>query len=227
MEPGNIVLLNGTSSAGKTTTARALQRIMARPYLHTGIDHFLSGLPPQCRTTWIGDDPPSTDYFLLLWKGGPPRFVPRVAAEQPDPGLGDFAGLRIGSGGVELLAGMYRAIAALAASGVDVIVDDVLHDERVLRAAVDALGELPVLFVALRVPLAVAEQREHERGDRGPGGAAVFYDRVHAHGIYDLELDTSVLSPEECALQIKEALEDGSPRQAFRRLRTRFAAQSR
>jgi chloramphenicol 3-O phosphotransferase len=103
-----------------------------------------------------------------------------------------------------------------------VIVDDVLHDERVLRAAVDVLWDLPVLFVALHVPRNVAERRERERGDRGPGGAAAFYDLVHAHAIYDLELDTSVLSPQECALQIKQALHTGYSRQAFRQLRTLF-----
>jgi chloramphenicol 3-O phosphotransferase len=77
-----------------------------------------------------------------------------------------------------------------------------------------------VLFVGLRLPRELAERRERERGDRGPGGAAAFYDLVHAHAVYDLELDTSVLSPEECALQIKNALGNPSRMQAFRRLRT-------
>ena len=35
--------------------------------------------------------------------------------------------------GHQYLAGMYRAIAALAGAGLDVIVDDVIDDERVLR----------------------------------------------------------------------------------------------
>jgi chloramphenicol 3-O phosphotransferase len=223
MEQGNIVLLNGTPSAGKTTTARALQQIMEKPYVHTGIDHFLSSVPEQCFAAWKGIAPPPADYFLLVYKGGAARFIPKLEAGESDHGLGDFAGLRIGLAGIKLLAGMYRGIAAMAAGGIDVIVDDVFHDERVLRAAVDALCDLPVLFVALHVPREVAELRERERGDRGPGGAAAFYDLVHAHGIYDLELDTSVLSPQECALRIKEALQNGSPRQAFCQLRTLFA----
>lgn len=224
MEHGHVVVLNGTSSAGKTTTAKAVQQIMETPYVHTGVDHFLPRVSSQFIAIWEGSDPPPTDYFLLVYKGPAQRMVASIEEGIAVFGMGEFSGLRIGPGGVKLLAGMYRSVAALAAAGIDVIVDDVLHDERLLRSAVEALADLPVLFVGLHLPREVAEWRERDRGDRGPGGAAAFYDLVHAHGIYDLELDTSVLSPQTCALQIKEALHNGCPRQAFRRLRTLFAA---
>lgn len=84
---------------------------------------------------------------------------------------------------------------------VDVIVDDVIHDRRVLAAAVEALRDPPVLFAGLRVPREIAGRRE--RGDRGPGGAAAFYGLVHAHGVYNLELDTAAADPMRCALRIK------------------------
>ena len=70
------------------------------------------------------------------------------------------------------------------------------------------IRDLPVLMVGLRPPREIAERREQERGNRGPGGAPAFYDLVHRHVIYDLELDTSLLSPEECARQIKASLDD-------------------
>jgi chloramphenicol 3-O phosphotransferase len=217
-------MLNGTSSAGKSATARALQQIMETPYVHTGIEHFLPRVPQRFFGVWEGLDPPPVDYFMLVYKGAAPRMVVELEGGEAAFGLGDFAGVRIGPEGIKLLAGVYRGIAALAAAGVDVIVDDVLYDERLLRAAVDAFCDLPVLFVGLHVPREVAEQRERERGDRGPGGAAAFYDLVHAHGIYDLELETSILSPQECALRIREAVLSGSPHEAFRRLRALFAA---
>jgi chloramphenicol 3-O phosphotransferase len=96
----------------------------------------------------------------------------------------------------------------------------------VLKAAVDALCDCRVLFVGVRLPLAVVEQRERERGDRGPGGAAAFYDLVHAHGTYDLELDTATASSLECALRIKEALETDHPRREFRELAATLARES-
>lgn len=47
--PGKIILLNGASSAGKSTLARALQARMAAPFWHYSIDHLLAAqvLPQQ------------------------------------------------------------------------------------------------------------------------------------------------------------------------------------
>jgi chloramphenicol 3-O phosphotransferase len=38
---GRILLLNGTSSSGKTTLVRALQARLADPWLEIGIDRFV------------------------------------------------------------------------------------------------------------------------------------------------------------------------------------------
>ena len=46
------------------------------------------------------------------------------------------------------------------------------------------------------------------------------YLRIHAHGIYDFEVDTSLLSPEACALAIQQAISGRAPT-ALRRLRDR------
>jgi len=40
-------------------------------------------------------------------------------------------------------------------------------------------------------------------------------DTVHVPGIYDLEVDTSVSSPEQCAAAIRRRLENGAPFTAF------------
>ncbi|MBA3946170.1 MAG: hypothetical protein H0X37_16600 [Herpetosiphonaceae bacterium] len=133
-------------------------------------------------------------------------------------GDGILTDVRIGPAGLKLLAGMYRSIAALAAAGIDVIVDNVIHDRRELKAVVAALADSRVLFVGLKLPQAVTEQRERDRGDRGPGGALAFYDLVHAHAIYDLELDTALASPLECAEQIKQAVQHGPPHRAIREM---------
>jgi chloramphenicol 3-O phosphotransferase len=218
MTRGDIVLLNGTSSAGKTSIARDLQEIMEAPYFHTGIDHFLPRLPARLFVVSDGVSPPASDYFLLVYGGA----VRRTVGERPEGtavyGDGVLAEVRIGPEGVRLLAGMYQAIAALAHAGINVVVDDVIHDRRVLRVAVEALPASRVLFVGLQLPREEAERRERERGDRGPGGAAAFYDLVHAHGTYDLLLDTAENSPMACAMQIREALQSGQSRHAFAEL---------
>ena len=46
----------------------------------------------------------------------------------------------------------------------------------------------------------------------------LWQEEVHNPAIYDLEVDTSLLSPEECAATIRERLDDGPPPSAFRQL---------
>jgi len=48
--PGRIIFVNGASSAGKSTLARALQRQLDQPFWHVSIDHFRdSGMLPMDR----------------------------------------------------------------------------------------------------------------------------------------------------------------------------------
>jgi chloramphenicol 3-O phosphotransferase len=227
MDQGNVVLLNGTSSAGKTSIARALQEIMETPYLHTGTDAPMARVHPKFATVSDGVDLATSDYMLMVYEGGATRVVDEYQGQPTVYGTGILKEVRIGPGALTLYAGQYRAIAALASAGLDVVVDDVIFDRRVLAVAVEALVDSNVLFVGIRVPREVAERRERERGDRGPGGAAAFYDLVHAHGVYDLDVDTSVASPMECALRIKDALETNHPRLAFRQLAAKWAEQTR
>jgi chloramphenicol 3-O phosphotransferase len=224
MGQGNVVLLNGTSSSGKTSIALALQEIMDAPYVYAGIDHT-PRVHSKFHVASDGVDPATSDYFLLVYGGGAVRTDTRAENGEIIYSGGPITEVRLGPGALKLLAGMYRSIAGFATAGVDVVVDDVIYDRRVLKAAVEALGKSPVLFVGLRLPLVEAERRERERGDRGPGGAAAWYELVHAHGIYDLELDTSLLSPLDCAHNIKAAVENGHPRRAFRELAAQFAGE--
>jgi chloramphenicol 3-O phosphotransferase len=109
------------------------------------------------------------------------------------------------------------------------------------------LSGLPVLFVGVRCPIDVVIERRHatwgdgaigggpipalREGDGGsepmlsesdgrsvPSPVRLWQDAVHTPGIYDLEVDTSVLSPEECAGVIRARLDAGQPPSAFRRL---------
>ncbi|MBS4175078.1 AAA family ATPase [Bacillus sp. FJAT-49736] len=46
MKKGNIIFLNGTSSAGKTSLTRKLQETFAEPYFHISIDTY-EGMVPE------------------------------------------------------------------------------------------------------------------------------------------------------------------------------------
>ena len=49
-ESGKIILLNGASSAGKSTLARSLQQQLHEPFLHLSFDHLrASNVLPMAR----------------------------------------------------------------------------------------------------------------------------------------------------------------------------------
>jgi chloramphenicol 3-O phosphotransferase len=207
MSKGNIIFLNGTACSGKSTIAKALQETLDGFYLHTGIDHYLENLPEKFNVFSGGLDPQTAEG--VLWVMNNNQQVIEV---------------RIGPAGFRIIKGMYRAIAAIAEAGNDLIVDDALFEHRSLREAVHTLYTFDVMFVGVRCPLEVAESRERERGNPALGLARAHFTQVHAHGLYDLEVDTSVSSPEECAMQIKQRLQQGPGSSAFRQLRDTWVA---
>ena len=70
----------------------------------------------------------------------------------------------------------------------------------------------------MHCPLEVVVERERERRDRTVGQAAAQFDVVHRAGGYDLEVDTSVLSPEAAAEIVATAVGHGFPEVAFARV---------
>jgi len=98
---------------------------------------------------------------------------------------------------------MRHAIAAMAAQGNNLIVDDVMLENEHEEYAT-LLSGFETLFVGVFAPLGVLEARERERGDRMIGLARWQYDRVHRGKKYDLEIDSGSLGPLECATLIKE-----------------------
>lgn len=81
---------------------------------------------------------------------------------------------------------------------------------------------LEVVFVGVHCPLEELERREKKRGNRGRGRARLQFDQVHAQAIYDVKIDTSVLSTEECASAIADYMGTRHSASAFERLRSRF-----
>jgi chloramphenicol 3-O phosphotransferase len=175
-----IVLLNGVGSAGKSSIARALQEITGEPFLHVQMDDFFGMLPAA-----LQDHP---DGF---------SFEP--GEEHGRPVVAIHAGLV----GRRLMLGMRRAIAAMAAEGNDLIVDDVLLGSEIDDYR-ELLGGHRLHVVGVFALLDVLEERERQRGDRMPGLARWQHDRVHQGIDYDLRLETDSATPQECAERIRD-----------------------
>lgn len=56
-EPVQIIYLNGASSSGKTTIAKALQNAFEEPFLHVGIDKIIGWMPEKVND-WTGKEAP-------------------------------------------------------------------------------------------------------------------------------------------------------------------------
>ncbi|WP_320781389.1 chloramphenicol phosphotransferase CPT family protein [Streptomyces sp. CRN 30] len=175
---GTVILLNGTSSSGKTSIARELLSVLDGTWFHMPVDafHGMRGghaLP--------GDD---------------------VQAEID-----------------RTCKGFHRAVAGMAAGGNRLVVDYPLSSPWRLLDLLDLLDPQNTVLIGVHCPLPELERRERERGDRQHGLAATQYDHVHAHGVHDLDIDTSLHSPAECALRIRDVLTDRPRPTAFERLR--------
>jgi chloramphenicol 3-O phosphotransferase len=197
--PGQIVILNGTPRSGKSSIVAVIQDTFDGAWMNLGVDRYMQLTPA--------------------------RYLPGI-------------GLRPGGERQDLeplvqvfYAALYQSIAAHSRLGLNVVVDVGHHDayaipRGILPDCARRLRGLPVLFVGVRCPIEIIMERRRSTGWEvaGSAGSPVpepvlrWQREVHIPGIYDLEVDTSALSPAECAEAIRQRLILGPPPSAFQRL---------
>lgn len=193
--PGHIVILNGAPRSGKSSIAAAIQHRFDGSWMNLGVDAYVDPVTPERYRPGIG-----------LRPGG----------ERPD-----LEGLI-----PRLYAALYESVAAHSRLGLDVVVDAGHHDSYskplgILPDCARRLAGLPVLFVGVRCPIEIIMERRNQ-GQAGrtglyatgtpdepiPAPVLLWQSEVHKPGIYDLEVDTSELSPEACAGRIRQKLDE-------------------
>jgi chloramphenicol 3-O phosphotransferase len=145
------------------------------------------------------------DKFIFML---PERFLER-------PLWDDVLGLaeKAGTTGHELVLGMHRAIFALSKAGCNIIADHVLVEPAWAQDCAELFAESNAYLVGVQCALEVMEQREHSRKNRTLGQARLQFPVIHRYCSYDLEVDTSLLTAEQCAKKIQKRL--ARPGQAF------------
>lgn len=121
-----------------------------------------------------------------------------------------------------LVKGFHESVRALMDCGTCVIVDHVLQEAEWLMHCVSLFENRPVLFVGVHCSLSSLEERERRRGDRTAGQAKSQLPLVHRHEDYDVEVDTSRQTVDECVSSILDALTNGVQPTAFERLRIKL-----
>lgn len=182
MEPQpQVIILNGIGSVGKSSTAKALQAITTKPFLHVAMDAFLDMLPEKMFAH------PDGLMFETSQDGGK-----RTVAIRSGPVL------------ERAMRGMRHAVAAMAGQGNNLIVDEVMIGDGAAQEYRALLRSFDLHLVGFFAPLDVLEARERARGDREVGLARWQYGRVHRDIAYDLEVDTATAAPAECARLIRD-----------------------
>ncbi|WP_053367873.1 chloramphenicol phosphotransferase CPT family protein [Bacillus sp. FJAT-27245] len=112
-----------------------------------------------------------------------------------------------------MMALFHHFIKFLAMIEKNVIVDHIVLLPAWLKEFCELLSDYSVYFIGVHCSLEELERRELARGNRKIGSAKAQLEQVHKHIIYDYEVDTSNASSRECALMIKEYLnnEDNIP----------------
>lgn len=191
----DVIVVNGPSSAGKSTLCRGLQAAMDRPYVCVGFDDFVFMSAPRY---YSGADTAFQDVVDDFTRLGVQMVV---TSQEPLTVVAEF-----GPVFRRLLEGMAPAVRALVDAGNAVIFDHVLHDEAMARSMRESLTGLDVAMVGVTCDITILETRERERGDRVRGRARGLVDVVHTFCEYDVMVDTGSQSPEECVTSVMAAL---------------------
>jgi chloramphenicol 3-O phosphotransferase len=183
----DVILLNGPSSAGKTTLSRALQASISHPYLCVGFDDFVFFSAPR----------PETDDFTR-------QGVQMRTTSSP----GEPKSITAVFGPVFrcIMDTMAPAVRTMVDMGNPVIFDHVLHDRGMFESCQRAFDGLAVFTVGVFCPLDILEARERDRGDRVIGRARGLADVVHSFCDYNVVVDTARTQVNDCVAEIMARL---------------------
>lgn len=197
---GTILVLSGPSRAGKSTIAARVQDALDGIWMHIGMDLHIQATPP--------------------------RYKPGIGLRPMRPQDARAVEGRVSYGDLvdavpALYAALYGSAAAHARNGLNVVMDVYHHDNYpktlgTLDIAKRELAGLPSLFIGVNAPLDVIWDRRgqtwgqhRDTVDEDVRRAVEMHDVAAQALRYDIELDTSVLSPDECVGRIARRLAEG------------------
>jgi chloramphenicol 3-O phosphotransferase len=188
------IYLNGASGAGKTSLARALQDQLPEYYLHIGIDRLIDMMPEKANSWDIPEPRDGFSWQEVCLPGGKP-------------------GMRVISGnyGKKIDQTYHDVVQLLLQKKHKLIIDDIADGDKDVQRWKNELRTYALLTVGVHCDLADLQHREAARGDRKSGSAAEQFYRVHQNARYDLTVDTSRHTPEQCGTKIIDHLSKRDP----------------
>ncbi|MBT3982093.1 MAG: AAA family ATPase [Bacteriovoracaceae bacterium] len=176
-----VIILSGTSSAGKTSIAEKLQQKLCEDYLVIFWDRFAD----LALTMFSEDMKDHEDKFKVVMR--------KLSTVFPE------------------------LISLIQNKEINLIVDTVIH-EPILQYFIENFKNTKTYFIGVNCQLEELKRRENDREDRPNGIAESQFDKIHAHGIYDLTVDSTSTSAEQMASQIAEFIHLDLTPSAFSKL---------
>lgn len=183
-------MLNGAPRSGKSSIAAAIQEGFEGVWMNLGVDAMMAATPAQFQPG------------LGLRPGGErPDLEPLVVAQY---------------------TALYAAVAGFSCSGLNVVVDVGHHDDysqplAILPSCAYRLRGLPAWLIGVSCPVETNLERRAATGyPTDPEKVLRWEQVVHTSGIYDLQVDTFLLTPRECAQAIWRRMQ--SEPEAFSKL---------
>ncbi len=194
MKVGNAILLNGASSAGKSTLAKELQGILDEVYFNISIDQFISNGPEY----FFADDP------WIYFTDTPYPYA-------PTPNLEETKFNKLIDSFPKIVSGFHNSIEALLKTGNNLIIDHGFHKLDWMNEFVTLLHEYDVFLISVFCGEDELVRREKLRGDR-PIGMAIYQSKiVHREMLYDLIINTEEQSSLYAAKKIKSYITYNKP----------------
>lgn len=185
-----IILLNGTSSSGKSTLAKHLLSSLPEPFIFHSFDSLIPAMVPH------------EDSFHSFLESDA-----RTYARKLD---GNFY-RRINDRGLSLISACYKCIPVFAREGFNIIVESIFWPDILLDFSEMLLPENKVFLVGVHCPLDVLRQREAKRGDRNIGNAEKQFKELHRDIVYDIEVNTHEMTYPQCTNRIAKHIYEHEP----------------
>ncbi len=189
-----LIVLNGPSSAGKSTIIAALQDLWPRALFASGLDVFIGGWPsshvtlPESHATT-----PFNGMRIVPGAGPAPSWIPEYGDQF-------HTIMRIA----------HQSWAAMHDAGLDLVIDHVILDATLRE---QARGTLTAAYwVGVTCDVDELVRRERARGDRRLGFASGTAAVVHDEMTYDLTVDTTATPADVLARRIISSINDSTGR---------------
>ncbi len=167
------MVLNGGSSSGKSSIARALQELVSGIWLTFGVDTFIDALPGHGNSARAG------------------------ITYEPD------GTITFSSDHRALERTWYTGLASMVGSGAHIILDEILLSGGIRQEHLNSVfRDAAVVWVGVRCDPDVAAAREARRTDRVQGMARQQALSAHSGMTYDFEVDTTHRAATDCAHDI-------------------------